>query len=154
MSIVLNSSGGGSITIAEPSTASNLTLTLPASTGTVLTTTNPKTGNVLQVVSTTKTDTTAFSGSNTWWNISGVSASITPSSASNKVLVNCVLTFSGTSSYNAVGGRIVRDGNVVSVGDTSGSKTSAFFGSDDSFGYYSNTQQAIITFLDSPSSTS
>jgi hypothetical protein len=35
MSIVLQSSGGGSVTIQEPTTASNLTATLPASTGTV-----------------------------------------------------------------------------------------------------------------------
>ena len=36
MSLKLNSSGGGSITLQEPSTASNRTLTLPDSTGTVL----------------------------------------------------------------------------------------------------------------------
>jgi hypothetical protein len=36
MSIILNSSGGGSITIQEPSTASNFTHTLPAATGTVV----------------------------------------------------------------------------------------------------------------------
>ena len=36
MSIVLQSSGGGSVTIQEPTTASNLTATLPASTGTVM----------------------------------------------------------------------------------------------------------------------
>ena len=36
MSIVLQSSGGGSVTISEPSTASNLTATLPAATGTVM----------------------------------------------------------------------------------------------------------------------
>lgn len=35
MSIVLQSSGGGSVTIAEPATASNFTHTLPASTGTL-----------------------------------------------------------------------------------------------------------------------
>jgi hypothetical protein len=35
MSIVLNSTGGGSITINEPNTASNFTQTLPATTGTV-----------------------------------------------------------------------------------------------------------------------
>jgi hypothetical protein len=34
MSIILQSSGGGSVTIAEPTTASNFTLTLPAVTGT------------------------------------------------------------------------------------------------------------------------
>jgi hypothetical protein len=36
MSIVLQSSGGGQITIAEPTTASNFTQTLPAATGTVV----------------------------------------------------------------------------------------------------------------------
>ncbi len=33
MSLKLNSSGGGSVTVQEPTTASNLTLTLPAVTG-------------------------------------------------------------------------------------------------------------------------
>jgi hypothetical protein len=36
MSIILQSSGGGSVTIAEPTTASNFTQTLPAATGTVV----------------------------------------------------------------------------------------------------------------------
>jgi hypothetical protein len=36
MSIILQSSGGGSVTIAEPATASNFTQTLPAATGTVM----------------------------------------------------------------------------------------------------------------------
>jgi hypothetical protein len=35
MSIVLQSSGGGSVTVVEPTTASNFTQTLPASTGTM-----------------------------------------------------------------------------------------------------------------------
>lgn len=40
MSLVLNSSGGGSVTINEPSTASNFTQTLPAATGTLALTNN------------------------------------------------------------------------------------------------------------------
>lgn len=36
MSIVLQSSGGGSVTLQEPSTASNVTVTIPASTGTAM----------------------------------------------------------------------------------------------------------------------
>jgi hypothetical protein len=36
MSLVLQSSGGGSVTIAEPTTASNFTQTLPAATGEVM----------------------------------------------------------------------------------------------------------------------
>ena len=35
MSIILQSSGGGSVTVQEPTTASNFTQTLPAATGTV-----------------------------------------------------------------------------------------------------------------------
>lgn len=38
MSLKLNSSGGGSVTLQEPTTASTLTLSLPAVTGTVITT--------------------------------------------------------------------------------------------------------------------
>jgi hypothetical protein len=38
MSLVLQSTGGGSVTINEPTTASNFTLSLPAETATVLTT--------------------------------------------------------------------------------------------------------------------
>jgi hypothetical protein len=36
MSLVLQSSGGGSVTIQEPTTASNFTATMPAATGTVM----------------------------------------------------------------------------------------------------------------------
>jgi hypothetical protein len=36
MSIVLQSSGGGSVTLQEPSTASNVTVTIPAATGDVM----------------------------------------------------------------------------------------------------------------------
>jgi hypothetical protein len=49
MSIVLQSTGGGSVTINEPTTASNFTATLPAATGTVMVSGNQ----------------TAFSASNT-----------------------------------------------------------------------------------------
>jgi hypothetical protein len=38
MSLVLQSSGGGSVTLQEPVTASNLTITVPAETGTMITT--------------------------------------------------------------------------------------------------------------------
>ena len=44
MSLKLNSSGGGSVTLQEPSTASNLTLTLPDATGTVQVSGNPISG--------------------------------------------------------------------------------------------------------------
>jgi hypothetical protein len=40
MSLILQSSGGGQVTIQEPTTASNFTQTLPAATGTVMVSSN------------------------------------------------------------------------------------------------------------------
>jgi len=59
MSIILNSSGGGSITLNEPATASNFTQTLPAATGDVMVSGNMPAFSVHR--STTQTFST-----NTW----------------------------------------------------------------------------------------
>lgn len=112
------------------------------------------TGAVLQVVTVTKTDTTSFAGANTWFNVSGVSASITPSSASNKILVLCVTMYSATSGYNAVNFAIARNGTRTPVGDAASTRVSAFWGSDDVYGAGANADQAIIMYVDSPSTTS
>jgi hypothetical protein len=84
MSIVLVGSTSGSITLQEPAVAGTTVLDLPAVSGTILTTTSPKSGNVLQVVSTTTTST--FSGSSGGYVSTGLSASITPSASSSKIL--------------------------------------------------------------------
>jgi hypothetical protein len=115
------------------------------------------TGAVLQVVSAIKTDTFSFSvTARTWTSVTGLSASITPSSTSNKVLVTAVVSISATNTYNAMGGRITRNGTAVAVGNTVGSSRQfAFFGSDDWLGAASANQgQIFISFLDSPSTTS
>jgi hypothetical protein len=59
MSLVLQSSGGGQITIQEPATASNFTQTLPAATGTVMVS-----GNMPAFSATASTTTTL--SANTW----------------------------------------------------------------------------------------
>lgn len=51
-------------------------------------------GHVLQVVSTTKTDTQSITGSS-FVDISGLSATITPSSTSSKIFVSVDVSFSG-----------------------------------------------------------
>jgi len=51
MSLVLQSSGGGQITIQEPATASNFTQTLPAATGTVMVSGNQPAFSATQSVS-------------------------------------------------------------------------------------------------------
>ena len=85
MSIVLQSSGGGSVTINEPTTASNFTQTLPASDGTVVTTGTPASGNVIQVVN--ATTTTETSNSSSTYADTTLTASITPKFSTSKILV-------------------------------------------------------------------
>jgi hypothetical protein len=86
MSIVLVGSTSGSITLQEPAVAGSTVLTLPAVTGTVLTTTSPKAGNVLQVVQGTYSTAVSVSNSSTYTD-TGLTASITPTSSSSKILV-------------------------------------------------------------------
>jgi len=87
MSIVLQGSTSGSVTLQEPAVAGTTVLTLPAVTGTILTTTSPKAGNVIQVVQGTySTETTTTSNAPTFVD-TGLTASITPTSSSSKILV-------------------------------------------------------------------
>ena len=108
MSIVLQSTGGGSVTINEPTTASNFTQTLPASDGTILTTTSPKVGNVIQVVNSLSNSGSIVTVSNSGSGLVRgdiLSLSITPASTSNKLFI--VANASGEmvtkSLYGAVG---------------------------------------------------
>jgi len=88
--------GTGTLTIAAPSTNSDYTLTLPQNTGTLLSTKSA--GTILQVVNATyATSTTTTS---TTYQASGLTASITPTSSSNKILIAASVpydTFGGTS---------------------------------------------------------
>jgi hypothetical protein len=59
MSIILQSSSGGSVTINEPATASNFTQTLPAATGTVMVSGNQPAFSAWQSTSQTLPTTTA-----------------------------------------------------------------------------------------------
>jgi hypothetical protein len=81
-------------------------------------------GKVLQVVSTVKTDTFTSATNSAWTDITGMSVSITPTSATSKVLVS----FSTTGIFwqigiNACNLRIVRDSTPVLQGDAAGSRT-------------------------------
>ena len=83
-----NASGTGEFTIAAPNSNTNRTLTLPNVTGTFLTsatTTGFPAGSVIQVVSATYS--TATNIASTSYTDTGLTASITPTSASSKILV-------------------------------------------------------------------
>ena len=110
-------------------------------------------GKILQVVQTFKTDSTSQSGnsSTTFYDISGMSVSITPSSSSNKVLVmwTAQLASSGASGRGNII-RLLRGSTEIGSG-TGGSSTNGQV-------YHRtvqyNPETKNMMYLDSPNTTS
>jgi hypothetical protein len=116
---------------------------------------NAPSGSVIQVVSTVVTSTASVSG--TSFQDIGLSASITPSSSSSKILVLTSITLGGTTNaYIAV--NLVRGSTNIVVGDTGSPGIECTFGVTDAGG--SNTFLTYgalpysFTYLDSPATTS
>ena len=88
-SVVIAGNTSGSVTLSAPDVAGTTTLTLPSTSGNVITSANINSnlpaGSVLQVVNATYGTETA-NNSPTYAD-TGLTASITPSSSSNKILV-------------------------------------------------------------------
>jgi hypothetical protein len=115
-SLVLTGDTSGQVTIAAPAVAGTNTLTLPALTGTILT--NKTVGTVLQVVQATTSTETTTSNSIASYVDTTLTASITPTSASSKVLVfvnHGTITKSSGSANNRVFLRLLRDATVISL---------------------------------------
>ncbi len=148
MSIVLQGSTSGSVTLQEPAVAGSTVLTLPAVSGNVLTDTSPKAGNVIQVVQTVKTDTfTTTSG--TAVDITGLSVNITPTSSSNKILIIGVT--SGNNVSTGFFQRYLRNSTVIGVGTGDSPQTAN--GLIYNPGGSTQVSTSFI-FLDSPATTS
>ena len=148
-----NASGTGDFTIAAPNSNTDRTLTLPDAGGTL--DRLDRAGNVLQVVQTVKTDTFSSNSQSTFVDITGMSVDITPSNASNKILVSYNLCSSITNGGYAFWCRLVRDSTDIAQGTSSGNIISATTGalSSSSAGQYPVYVQNM-TFLDSPATTS
>ena len=144
-----NASGTGTLTIAAPNTNSNYTLTLPTNTGTIVT--NKTAGTVLQVVQTVKTDIFTTS-STSFVDVTGFSASITPTSATNKILVIASCYASPSLANYAILGKLVRGSTDIAIGDARGSSTRVTFSTSASSANWSSFFG--VTFLDSPATTS
>jgi len=146
MSLVLQSSGGGSVTLQEPVTASNLTITVPAVTGTMLTTAS--TGTVLQVVNATYA--TEVSSSSSTYADTGLTASITPTSSSSKILIlvnqNGVYKAGTGTSFNGCSIQLLRNSTVLAKIADSYAYTGSLI--DNISG------QCSSSYLDSPATTS
>jgi hypothetical protein len=162
MSIVLQGSTSGSVTLQEPAVAGTTVLDLPAVSGTILTTGSsgqsiPKaalpTGSVLQVVSTTKTDTFTMTGQ-TMTAITGLTATITPTSATSKILI--IVSIGGFAQGTGQGRfNLQRSSSDISgaQGASAGSRLSDTFTIS---GPSSGAPQIVggIHYLDSPATTS
>jgi hypothetical protein len=109
-------------------------------------------GKVVQVVSTTKTDTFVSNPGNTQVDITGLNASITPTSSSNKVLIQISLMGNGVNGANIANFRLLRGSTVIYQGDAEGSRGRGFATAIDSDQYGQESNSG--TFLDSPSTTS
>jgi len=135
--------GTGTVSLLAPVTNTNRTLTLPDVTGTVAVQGGTGVGKVLQVVSTTKSDVFTTTSAS-YVDVTGLSTTITPSSASSKILVFANI------SYSASGGRdgnfqLLRGSTVIPTGVTGSVLNGAY-----TFSMFSLAQ----SFLDSPATTS
>jgi hypothetical protein len=122
----------------------------------ILTAVQQPAGAVLQVVQGVKTDTFTSAAQNTWTDITGFNATITPTSSSSKILVQ-VSTFGvyWTMSYNGCILRILRNGTNIGGGDTAGNRSSVM--GTIGMGNASKPDigmQYAWQYLDSPASTS
>ena len=110
-------------------------------------------GKVLQVVSTAKTDTFTSATTGSFIDITGLSLSITPSSASNKILILANVMGGGVVGLNNNMFRMVRNSTAIDVGDSSSARTPCFsVGSDGGDGNQPTHNSG--SFLDSPNTTS
>jgi len=111
-------------------------------------------GAILQVVQTYRTS--QFSESLTQGNYSAavMTASITPASSSNKILVLCTVHISTGSGTNGAQARLARDGTPIGIADADGSRTRGTGGGMGSSAVNRMQSNVQMTFLDAPSSTS
>jgi hypothetical protein len=172
-SIVVAGDTSGTVTLTAPATAGTTTLTLPTTDGTVITTGSTtginasaiSTGtlakarlpasSILQVVQTIKTDTFTTSSSS-YTDITGLSVNITPTSASNRILVIATLSYGGgTNAYGYA--QILRNGTPIALGNSdSSNRTENTFplNIENTPSGDAKLMNAGMTVLDSPATTS
>ena len=108
-------------------------------------------GAILQLLSTAKTDT--FSTSSTSHvDITGLTATITPTSATSKILVQTVMSVNADSNNTTALFKLFRGATEIGLGDAAGSRLRTAFPRVASTP--ANNINVVSTFLDSPATTS
>lgn len=115
-------------------------------------------GGIIQVVSVTKTDAESLTSTTTETLIPGMEATITPQSASNKILVMVVLYAQVGAAYAGHYAVLRRGSTNIAIGDAAGSRNRASISFHDQFYSSINSNnygphQGQIIHLDSPGTT-
>ena len=108
-------------------------------------------GAILQVVSTTKTDV-FLTTSNSFVDVTGLSASITPSSTSSKIMIIATVNLASEAfNVNSAFLTLLRGSTSIADGDTAGSRIGVYTGTGSDT---SAMTSHAVNFLDSPNTTS
>ena len=150
--------GGGTVAIKGPaSTTGNnaFELTVPGTASGTILTTNSSVGKILQVVHTIKSSGFSVSAStDNFSDITGLSASITPASSSNKILIHFQTSYSANTGQRG-SFRLVRDSTVINAANADGQSTNQTI--FPSMYITNNTSHSIPvagSHVDSPATTS
>lgn len=125
---------------------------LPSQVAGVLPDANAPSGSVIQVVQTVKTNAFTSVTKNAFTDIAGMSATITPTNAANKVLVTINATCSGQAGVSSALIRLMRGNTAICVGDSAGSRSPS-----STISYQQDAGQSdstSISFLDYPATIS
>jgi hypothetical protein len=118
----------------------------------------PAAGSVIQVVEGSMDDRLAISTGGVWTAVSGLTASITPTSVNSKILVQCNVNLAGAYAAYTVGARLYVNGSHLSAASSSDTTYSNDAGCWFAVGaqQWNNyiREQASAQYLHSPSSTS
>jgi hypothetical protein len=108
-------------------------------------------GKILQIVSTCKTDTYSLNTAG-FNDITGLAVTITPTSATSKVMVFLTIGTVDASASSLIQGDVTRDGTPIGVGDLAGARKQSgwFIGTKAA----DEPQSPAWSFLDSPATTS
>ena len=143
-------SGGGTVAIKGPaSTTGNaaLEMTVPSTASGTLDSLN-RAGNILQVIYVQKSDTFSSSAAS-WTDITGLTADITMSSASNKVLVTCHISGLNDSTTGS-GMGLKRNDSFVGLPSSGYGSRQNIIGNELYLPRQDNYQSVSFSFLDTP----
>jgi hypothetical protein len=110
----------------------------------------PPGGKILQVVNVMKTDPFTTT-STSFTDITGLSASITPSATNSKILVFATLSMVGASGTNGALSRLLRDSTVIVQSDAAGSRDRSMSQIE---AIATTTAFTSVSYLDTPNTTS